>query len=389
MKLCIILFSLNFILLSCSDYLDSDNNKATRKPILINKVVDNITTKIARGKVKSFNQSAHALKAQIDRYCRNTQDKTKNVDLKNSWKDVVRSFHSLKLVSFGPTKNHPEIALAEFYSFPYFNRCQVDRLVLSDKSQLQVEPLAFNTRGLVAIEYLLFEPTLMGQCLTVDPDIELWNQKTNLEKTQDRCELAQSYADELSQRADKLLQYWSADDFVQESLKPENLQSSLTEIVQSFLELEDIKDKSIKGPLNLNETCEEVFCLEDVEHPWSNLSFVALQSALDTALEVFTGGQGRGIADYLGFLGHKELADQFVISLGEAIKANQKAELQGSFTNLLTKTSKDSCLEKSTEQPLCLLLNKVNEATIILKSDILTVLSLEVTIPNPGDNDGA
>ena len=110
----------------------------------------------------------------------------------------------------------------------------------------------------------------------------------------------------------------------------------------------------------------------EIETPLAGGSQQWLASNLKGFRALFIGGEGLGMSDLLASVGHQDLADQVIDALDEADAA--VAELDAPFDTV------DSAKLTAAHAA-------VKKVTDLLKSDIATVLTLQVPLEAAGDND--
>lgn len=409
-RLCFTL-CLAFLVLSCSDFFESEKNETFRKSseggntpfesvdktyfeninegdFSLKKVVGNISYHKMLPKIELFRANTILFERKLQTYCEDA-----NTDelpfVQNQWADLMLSFHAVGAVPFGPINENNGLFLKELYAYPFLNQCGIDRQMINLKNGKPLPPnLPFNMQGLSAIEYLLFEPTLRSACNEAAPAIAQWNAQSVEQKRYDRCQLALKLTQEVSNKSKTLTQKWQPQNYPSQLVSQANNKKVLTDIFQGLLELEKLKDFKVAKPMGLHKSCANTLCPEDVEHAYARIGLEAIHVSLQSYYDVFTGGEGYGLDDYLGDINHPEIAEEFEVALLKAIDSAKIAKKSGSFQELLQVTDTTSCKQEDNQQPLCVLFRSVNLAGFIMKTDMLAALSLEVTLPNPGDNDG-
>ena len=131
------------------------------------------------------------------------------------------------------------------------------------------------------------------------------------------------------------------------------------------------KDRKLGWPLGLTD-CGADSCTGEIETPLAGGSQQWLASNLKGFRALFIGGEGLGMSDLLASVGHQDLVDQVIVALDEADAA--VAEL-------------DAPLDTVDAEKLTSAHAAVKTVTDLMKSDIATVLTLQVPLEAAGDND--
>lgn len=416
MKRLIFFLTLTLLTTSCSDFFESEEDKALQKssnqgglsqtslPVeyfesinngtySLEKTVGNLAYNVVAPRVNMFFANSLLFEQTLTQYCQNTDDEALE-SLVKQWDAMVLSFHEMATSAIGPINQDQGAFLKKMHSYPFLQKCRIDQLMITQQKTLPTR-LPFNAQGLSAIEYLLFPENENSSCERPNRDMSLemiqaWNQKSPVEKSADRCRAASLLSSELRRKAETLTAEWRSSEYPSQAVTTAQDKLAITEIAQSLIQLEVVKDLTLAGPMGLHRSCEtEGPCPENIEHRLSRIALPVLHTKLKSALELYTGQQGFGIDDYLENLGHKALSDGFQESLEKAIQTSQDVvDLGLTFAELIEQTDTENCTNTDNQQPLCQLYRDVNTVGFLLKTDVLTALSLEVTLPVAGEADG-
>jgi len=116
-------------------------------------------------------------------------------------------------------------------------------------------------------------------------------------------------------------------------------------------------------------------CPEGAEHQTSTASVEAVAANLRGFRTLFIGGDGFGTDDLLDAVRHVNLTAEILLRTDTAIE----------IADTTTVSIQDGVLENSAE--INALYDAVQDVTTLLKTDLVTVLSIEVPAELSGDND--
>lgn len=325
-------------------------------------------------------------------------------DLVSSFKKTVQSFYSLREMALGEMQATDTIdPLANIY-YSSLNRCLVDLLVLNlrDKEPLP-EQLHPSLKGLAALDYLLFEPSLQSSCnLKKYPQLASWNDLPPLEKKKNRYLLAKELNKQIVSFAKTMQEKWN-DQSPQYSLTMQSIEITKSDtlavknIVQALASLEKIKDQDLGSALGLNTSCSSLTgkCPENTPFPYSGASLNGILGSLKT-WQMFLNGPIQSdnltLSSYLSLKDQGSLAENFNKVVTEAIATAEQIDKDNvSLQTLIDKMDSESCRQTTLEQPkvpICFLYRQIENLTNLYKSDLLTFMSLKINHSLPqGDND--
>jgi predicted lipoprotein len=280
----------------------------------------------------------------------------------------------------------------EIYSWPAVNACRVDQETASGdfaSADFFTRELV-NTRGLAAIEYLLFDADTNNACAAaVDINSSgMWAALVaNGEVPVRRTRYASLAAAEVSRRAIELHEAWAptGGNFAGQLTAAgsggsiyRNAQEALDNIFAALFYVElRVKDRKLAVPAGLDPECLANTCPELQESRWADASREHILANLIAAERVFLGGTfaGVGFDDFLHGVGASDLAVEMTADFAAAIAAVEA--IPGTLTSALA-TDPDSVRAAYTA---------VKELTDDLKSGFVTVLNLRIPQEGAGDND--
>lgn len=379
--------------LSCSDFR-KQKSEVPLPQLNDDTQLANYGMALAEKNTASFAKEAVIFRDQLQRTCYGLRPR-------RAYQNLLRSFYHLNSFAIAQLQSSTsETPLSHAFS-SLLNRCMVDIKVLEVKNKdVLSEKLDPSVKGMNAIEYLLFSPDLTSRCnVKKYPQIAAWNQLSDHEKRQDRCAAAISYTDLLVQQA----QQWEANWNPQSPNYNQTLQlfsytdsatKSVAHMIHAMSAIEKIKDFYLGQPLGLNAMCasEDGKCVDSLPHPFANAGFLAIDSALEGFSQAFNGTMGDfSLATFIQRKNHPEIVLKLNAVIDDAVQTIRDMQAQ---KDLKTWTEEmDPALCKKTtldnpEEPVCVLFKKVELITDIFKTDILTLMSLELSTTLPqGDND--
>lgn len=354
---------------------------------------------------ENFAQEMQIFSLRLQQTCRGSGKMTPA--LIQQWEAVVAGYHKLDALALGPiTEIDPATNLdikAKLYSWPATNLCRADKAVydISFKGQI-VEILPYNSKGLDAIEYLLFANTDAVKCnLKAHPMLKDWLALPETTKIKNRCDVAAYLASELAVLADKLKNKWDrqkgnySKKLVDGSKYPSH-KAAINEITNALYVLETVKDIRLGIPTGKNKKeCTTGKCPERSEHLYSNKSFTAIEARLEAFKLGFFGGNpsslnSYGIDDYLKQANHPEIADKIGRFIARAETNLLTLKAQGDLATMATNIDPALCQASTSDnrsEELCSLYEDIRAITSTVKTEVLVALSLNAPPVYQGDND--
>lgn len=333
-------------------------------------------------------QSVRNLHSVLENSCEDSSKENKNIE--SAYRNLIQQFYHFSLFSLA-TKSE------EIY-YSILNRCLVDtQVILTKQKELLPETLHPSIKGLLAIEYLLFEKSLVSACSpSTQPQTVQWNALSEAEKRKDRCRHALVLTQKVKSWTDQLEKKWSAksnSDYeknlteLEYTHSPKNL-VKLT--IQYMGNLEKSKDNILGIPLGLNSLCESETqkCVEKVPFVYSDLGLSAVVGALQSFKSIFL-----NVEKYLNQKGKNDLASNIKQAVNTALATAQLLDTTQGLRTYVVNMNPQLCRSTTLDplkpnEPICLLFKQVELITDIYKTDLLTFMSLEVQSDIPqGDND--
>ena len=427
-----LLIAMMFTVASCSDFTNSGNDKRTATPGTGNKpqagtnpfppgyekpnagdfsedkMLVNIGVNIIAPAVRDFALQAELLKNEVGNYCQALTNDTEVIEHEEStqaqWKKAMLTYHFIEAAPVGPASDNGRVINDNLYSWPVLDLCGIDQEVLKLKETQATNPKAlYNVKGLAALEYLLFEPSLKSRCnARAYPKTLAWSQKSTLEKKQDRCEYAKVLTEELVSRAQELDNAWDVkkgnfSKTMIDGSRYKSLSDATNALTDSLFAIEKLKDLKLGKPMGRHKECmnESGVCPEVAEHPYSGLALRAAEAQMRGFQAVFFGSKNVnskdfGLDDFLAAKGHPEVATRIQEYLTLAIDSSKELALQGTLQEQIAKVDPTLCKATTItdrKEPLCGLHAEIRGVSTSLKIDVLSILSLRAPPTHQGDND--
>ncbi len=432
-----VIATLSFALLTsgCSDFTNSDSSDAGKqapKPptdskkesenpfepgfnpnegeFSETKMLANIGLNVIQPLTKDLRLQLELLNSKLENFCESlsVQDDSasKEAAAKDQWKESMLSFHRLNAGAVGPVFDDNRKIYDGLYSWPLVNNCGIDLATLKWANLKEKDSASSVTvRGLAAIEYLLFEPSLTSQCNMRNPNFQPvhdWAKKPDLEKKKDRCFYALELNKDNLALAQELETAWDQNKAnFSKSLIDGSRFANIRQAVNAFSDalfiVETSKDARLGKPLGLHPDCRESSgkCPEMAEHPWSGLALSAIEAQLQGFQQIFWGAKQSdtpafGFDDYLKASKRSDVTER-MNQISADVRQKLKVLSQGkSLQELIAELDPTACRSSNKEDrkvEICAFFTEYRELATLLKTDFLIALSLRAPPVFSGDND--
>jgi predicted lipoprotein len=351
----------------------------------------------ARSHYDDFEVAAQALKDAARGYA-DAPDAEHAQAARDAWKIAMASWERAELFRFGPaaasTEPGGQDLRDQIYIFPLFNPCKVDQQTVSKAyAAAGFDASLANTRGLSAIEYLLFDADTGNACASaIDINSNgAWAALGGDEVTARRAAYAYAASSDVLARARALVDAWkpSAGDFYTKWTQPGGSgavfaldQDALNAASNALFYVEkELKDWKLGWPLGLTPDCIDApgTCPNAVESRYARVSTDDLRQNLIGFRSVFqgcgAGGSGLGFDDWLEKVGAGELASRMLSALDGAQQAVDDLDPPLEQA-IVSDPSKVAAVHAA-----------VKKLTDLLKTEFVGVLNLELPMTSEGDND--
>lgn len=420
----------SFLLASCSDFLNKKNGVENTTPVsnpskpgsalppdlqkpnegafTEAKMLVNVGLNVQFPAVQQLNANARLMGTKIRRYCEALKINS-NVDAvagaaKDQFKETMLAFHFVDAANSGPLSDRGRWIVDNIYSWPYVDYCGVDRSVVALANTGRADTRVIHTsKGLAAIEYLLFETTLKSRCnLRAYPEVKDWNLKSAEQKQIDRCEEAAVLAADLTKMTTQLESDWDpkngnyvsklVDGSVYSSIK----ESTNALMDSMFIGIEKVKDTRLGKPLGRHKEClnDSKKCPELVEHAFSGLSLDAVEAQLKGFEAVWNGDfdsvSGFGFDEFVREQGHAGVAEQMRSHIQDSLRSVRTLKGSSSLAQQINEMDAAACsatTKTARQVEVCALHADVREIANLIKIEIFSILSLRAPSFGQGDND--
>jgi len=391
---------LSLLLVGCNDSNDSNQSLSTgvfdpfsdtQKQALLTQLV----TQIVPTHLQRFNAATHTLVSTVTAWCEAPDNIEKQSAAHSAWQSAMDVWQQVSVVQVGAISD-PQTAYGEnIYSWPLRDSCRIDKQVfLGVDSEETISGLIPKSRGLDALEYVLFESNLTVSCSS---QAELnghkvvgWNDLLITERQAGRCVFAKAVAQDMETQSAALLEAWqnqSVASFTVVGAGKDfaSYQSALNHVSDGVFFIDKVlKDLKVAKPAGMID-CDSATCVESVEMPYAKTSKEAIIQNLEGFKTVFTGGDGVGFDDWLIAQGEagEALSSKILADVDAAIESAKA--LAGDFKTAVTHIDQDACVNGT--DPVCVLHSRIKAVTGSLKGDFVTLLNLTLPVAAVSDND--
>jgi uncharacterized protein len=316
---------------------------------------------------------------------------------RTAWKEAMGLWQEAELFQYGPAglRSQPggQAIRDEIYSWPFVGRCLVEQQIVSQGYQApDFDRSLINVRGLAAAEYLLFYEGRDNAC---PPHIQInsggaWSELTPEELDRRKRQYAAAVAAEVTRWARTLADAWdpAKGNFIAQVTSAgsgsnifRSPQAALNAMSDALFYLEHpVKDVKLARPLGLKD-CDQPPCLETLESRFALRSKDHVRRNLDgfEKLAFGCGGEGPeplGLDDLLRSLGADALVGRLRTGLASARQA--LAAIPGEDFREALQSNSASVMS---------VYGALKEIVDLMKTDLASVLDLEIPKLVEGDND--
>ena len=363
---------------------------------LITNLADNVITPV----YQSFNENAMSQASLVGAYCQaeialgdfsgSEQAVTDSkAAAQEGWSTAMATWQQAELMLLGPLLENDSLLKNSIYSWPIVNSCAVDYdVVFFQDGTVNGQPYDITKRtpsrkGMAALEYLLFTPSVEDSCGTAPP--EGWRNQTETARKIARCRFATEVANDIVNSSNELLTLWNGDNGYANQLKTAGTSTSdipsehdaVNRLSDAMFYMDSItKDQKLATPLGLfSNSCGSQACPEDVESNFAMQSISHVTNNLKAFQDLLTGKDGVGFIEYLIDVGDQDTADSMSADVQAAIDDTE------AYQTTLAQALLDN------EAQVTQTHTKVKAVTDKLKVDFINSLALELPQTSAGDND--
>lgn len=338
---------------------------------------------IVRNQLEIVDAQLETLSASIESLRDNPTEEALWEQAQRDWQQAVLDWQPLEVMqisSLGPsmTAVGGQDIRDNVYSWTLTNPCRIDQVTATEDYGTNdfLDTVLVSTRGLDALEYLLYAPA-DTVCPSQVPPVSdgVWASLSDQEIQRRRIEYALVLVVDAQQQVNSALDEWSV------GFPLEQYDSSvdaLNAIFDALLYMEEgVKERKLSYPMGLTEDCT-TDCTAGVEGRFTESSTEYILANLDGMEALLLGEQTDGLLEILESVGETELASELLAVHYESVERAETLLSMGVSMGVLIKEHPDSVEE---------LLNSVSDYTTLLKWDVATVLQMEIPQSSAGDND--
>ena len=296
---------------------------------------------------------------------------------REAWRVAMATWQEAELMQLGPAASGDAPGARalrdEIYSWPTTNPCRVDQEVVSEgyASDDFFDRSVPNVYGLDTLEYLLFSADATNACegrVRINSEGS-WDALGEEEVAERRARYAAVVAARLVVDAQRLLDAWpSSPDY-------ESGQAGLNDVFRALFYVELLtKDVKLGIPAGIASDCSADVCVDALESRYAHHSKENVLGNL-RGVRALLLGEVRGFDDLLREEGAGELADRLQVAVDGA--ATALTSVEGTLQEALV--SEPASVRDGHAA--------VKVLTDLLKTEVVTVLSLSVPQEGAGDND--
>jgi predicted lipoprotein len=311
----------------------------------------------------------------------------------NAWRAAIETWSRLEVLQVGPiaptSQPGGRDVRSHVYAWPLTSRCFIEQTIVSRgyASPSFVDGLV-NTRGLGAIEYLLFYDGVDNACAATAQinTAGTWAAIGATELAARKRAYARAVAEDVVTWADQLVATWNTAGFGANELGRAGAGSTvypttvlaLNGLSDALFYVEaETKDVKLAAPLGIAR-CDQARCPDAVESRYADHSLALVAENVEGVRRAFVGCGAApfGLLDHLKAVGAADAAERMRLEL-DAVAAKAAAARSGSLRSMLAGDA----------APALALHAELTTLTRSLKTDFVTILGLELPRRVEGDND--
>ena len=374
------------------DTKDDEQNLSEEARDVIQGMLEDVWPLVVEPQLNAAAEAASALSDASDAWLAaeeaGTDFEAAQTSAQTAWVEAMTRWQQVEVMQLGPAGSSLKVTGGadirdEIYSWPVTNECKVDQVT----AKLQwtedgfIDEALVNSKGLDALEVLLFSPRGENSCPTmvsINRD-GVWDDLGVDGSAASRAGYAVLLADRVESDIERIRSGWEdgfANDLATAGEPTSSFETELlgvNAIFDALFYLETVvKDRKLGWPLGLTD-CGQEDCSGEVESTIAGGSNDWLAANLTGFELLFTGGdEGLGMDDLLDSVGQAELAETVLTNVGTSL-----ASAEG-MTGGVGEVSSEELTGVHAD---------LKGVTDLLKSDIATVLTLQVPSEAAGDND--
>ena len=203
MKYTLLLAAASAVLLSAcgtSDGTSADSETIARDEFDTSEMLVNLTDNVIIPQFEAVALQAEQTLADIESYCGEIGSDIEASLLttaQDSWRDLIGSWQQTEAYLLGPTANNGSTLRNRIYSYNAQNTsaCGIDQaVVLNGFNNFSIANRTNSSKGIDALEYLLFNENLEHNCPAIISETANWNDLAESTRKIQRCNYAQTIA---------------------------------------------------------------------------------------------------------------------------------------------------------------------------------------------------
>ncbi len=353
----------------------------------------------------AFTQQAQAAAGEIMSYCNaigSVSEAEQRASAQMQWRVMMNTWQQAEIFIVGPAAENGNAGRNAIYSFASTsppNTCAVDQsVVLAQANSFDISGRSFNSRGLDALEYLLFNDNLNHTCPVQIVETQNWNSLSETVRKQQRCDYAQAVAEDLRVAGQNLVDSWSitGGNYRTRFVNPSNAEESLNALSDALFYIEEeTKDLKLGLPTGIQAGCSRVACPEATESPFSETTLDNIRENLLGFRDALMGAEGLGFDDIIIRSGFPQVVENFNTNIDAslALIANTEESLLDQSQALLASGNRTQCNNSAANPendqtiPICSLQGLVKRITDSLRIDFVTIVDIDLPDRSQSDND--
>lgn len=344
-----------------------------------------------------------AAEGPLTEYCAaigTANEATALLNVESAWDSLQSAIQQSESHLLGPATDNGGALSNRLNAFHAggLSTCGIDQaaVLAAQDAEFNLATRAVNQRGIGAVEYLLFNPSLTHTCPSQISETQNWDSRSEDERKRLRCDYAFLVSEDIASAASSLVHAWQSDggNYRSTFLNPLNNQVSLKALSDAMFYLElAVKDIKLGLPLGINNQCSGFSCPQRVESPYRQTSLQNIRDNVQAFELMFTGDDGLGFDDIIARAGVSNLNDRFLSNIAAVIAAidSQSVSLLQQAAMIVDSETEAECINAyanpmtPSAQPSCSLYGLIKLITDDLK--IGFVAAVDVDLPDRGQSD--
>lgn len=319
-----------------------------------------------------------------------------------SWREMMTQWQGVELMQVGPLIDSGGALRNRIYSYGSsapLSSCAVDQsVVLAQEEGFDIRARSVNSRGLAALEYLLFNDELSHTCPSQITQTQDWNERDEIQRKQWRCDYAAMVAQDIAEAAAQLLSQWQSDDgnYRYRFVNPGDAQAQINQLSDAIFYIEtETKDLKLGVSTGIHAECPQTACPDAVESRYSESSLANIRENLLTFEQLLMGGEGLGFDDVITRAGFAEVVNAFRSDVSDAIAIidNSSQSLYQQVQMIVESEDSSACANSAANPDAdaqikaCALHGVLKRITDRLRTDFVTIVNLDLPDRAQSDND--